>query len=123
MRGPALWFFLSAAIYVLAGMMFGIWMAATQDHSLAPAHGHLNLVGWVSMAIFGIYYHLVPSAGQSMLARVHFVLATLGVWILVPGIALAVQGRTEALAQAGSLLTLVAMLLFVVIVVRNRRIA
>ena len=33
----------------LAGMGFGIFMGITQDFMLAPAHAHLNLLGFVTM--------------------------------------------------------------------------
>jgi len=60
MKGVANWFFTTAALCVLIGMAWGIQMAATGDHSLSPAHAHLNLVGWVTMGLFGLYYHNVP---------------------------------------------------------------
>lgn len=123
MRGVSLWFFMSAVVYVTLGMMFGIWMSASHDHALAPAHAHLNLVGWVTMALFGVYYHLVPPAAQNRLATLHFVIATIGVWLMVPGIVLAIQGRTEVLAVLGSFATLASMLLFLTIVFRNQRVA
>ena len=123
MRGVALWFFASAVIYVTLGMLFGIWMSASHDHGLASAHAHLNLVGWVTMAIFGVYYHLVPGAAQHRLATLHFVLATAGVWLLVPGIVLAIRRTTELLAVLGSFVTLASMLLFLVIVLKNQRTA
>jgi hypothetical protein len=118
MRGVALWFFVSGVIYVSLGMIFGLWMSASQDHTLAPAHAHLNLVGWVTMALFGIYYHLVPAA-QGRLATLHFALATVGVWLMAPGIALAIQGKTELPVILGSFCTLGSMLLFLVIVLMN----
>lgn len=118
MRGVALWFFVSGVIYVSLGMIFGLWMSASGDHTLAPAHAHLNLVGWVTMALFGVYYHLVPSA-QGTLSRVHFALATIGVWLMAPGIALAIQGKTEVPVVIGSFCTLGSMLLFLVIVLMN----
>ena len=120
MRGISFWFFLSATIYVLCGMAFGIWMAISEDHMLASAHAHLNLIGWVSMAIFGIYYHLVPAAGLSGLAKLHFAVQTIGLWLIVPGIGLAVMGITPALAGIGSIFTILGMLLFVIIVLRTR---
>src|SRR5437588_12990110 len=46
----ALWFFALAPVYVLIGMSLGIYMGASEDHSLYPAHAHLNLIGWVTMA-------------------------------------------------------------------------
>ena len=120
MRGLALYCFLSAATYALVGMGLGIFMAASQDHTLATAHAHLNLIGWVSLALFGVYYHLVPSAAASRLGRIHAVLATIGLWLIVPGIALVYLTGFEGLAVAGSLVTITAMALFVVVVARNR---
>jgi len=123
MRGVALWFFTSAVVYVTLGMVFGIWMSASHDHGLAPAHAHLNLVGWVTMALFGLYYHLVPAAAESRLAVLHFAVATIGVWLMIPGIVLAIRGTTELPAVLGSFATLGSMLIFLVVVLRNQRLA
>ncbi len=120
MRGVALWFFVSAIIYVIIGMVFGIWMSASHDYSLAPAHAHLNLIGWVTLALFGIYYHLVPSA-TGRLATLHFAVSTIGVLLLVPGIILAIREVTELPAVLGSFVALGSMLMFLYIVVRNGR--
>jgi hypothetical protein len=120
MRGLAFWFFFTAIIYVIAGMAFGIHMSAIQDFALAPAHAHLKLLGWVTMALFGIYYHLVPKAAEGLLAKIHFVVATLGLWIIVPGIVFAVRQEGELLAKTGSMLTILSAALFLVIVFLSR---
>lgn len=120
MRGIALWFLVSAILYVLAGMSFGIYMAVTQDFILAPVHGHLNLIGWVTMALFAIYYHQVPAAAESRLAKVHFIVATIAIWLMVPGIAMAIMNRGETLAKIGSSLGIVTMLIFLTVVLRTR---
>ena len=120
MRGISFWFFFTAAIYVAFGMAWGIVMSATGDHHLSPAHAHLNLIGWVTMGLFGVYYHLVPSAGEALLARIHFAVATAGILVIVPGIVMAVQQTGETLAKLGSALTMLSMLIFVVTVFRNK---
>lgn len=120
MRGIALWFLLAAILAALTGMVWGLQMAATADHSLSPAHGHLNLVGWVSLALFGLYYHAVPVAALSRLAKLHFVVAVAGVIIMVPGIAIARMDGPEGAAILGSLLTLLSMLIFALVVLRSR---
>jgi len=120
MRGISFWFFFTATIYVAIGMIWGIVMSATGDHMLAPAHAHLNLIGWVTMALFGVYYHLVPTAGSTMLARIHFGVATAGLLLIVPGIVMAVQQSGELLAKLGSFLTVASMLIFVFTVFRGR---
>lgn len=120
MTGIARLFMLTAVVCALGGMVWGIQMSASQDHLLSPAHGHLNLLGWVSCAIYAFYYHLVPGADYGALPRLHLAAALLSLGLLVPGIPLAIQERTEMLAQAGSLAALVSMLLFGVIVLRSR---
>jgi cbb3-type cytochrome oxidase subunit 1 len=112
MRGLAYFCIVSAAAYALAGMGFGIVMAASHDHSLMTVHAHLNLLGWVSMAIYGLFYHAVPMAAATRLARIHVGVATLGLWIMIPGVAMAVLGMTEGPAIVGSLLTILGMVLF-----------
>ncbi len=112
-------FFLLAVLSVTIGMVWGIQMSATHDHTLSPAHAHLNLIGWVTMGLFGLYYSVTPQAAASGLARVHFWLAAIGLVIIAPGIALAINEVTELAAIVGSFLTLGSMLTFLVVVIRN----
>lgn len=109
---------ISSPVYLLVGMAFGIWMSATQDHTLAPAHAHLNLIGGVLMALFGTFYMLVPSAAENVLAKIHVAVTHLAVWFMFPGIIMAIQQKGETLAKLGSVLGIVTILLFVVIVAR-----
>ena len=116
-RLPTL-FFATAATFALAGMVWGIQMAATGDHLLGPAHGHLNLIGFVAMAIFGVYYGLTPAAAASRLATIHYALTTLTVLTIVPGIAMAITDRGEVIAQVGSILAVLSMALFLYMIFR-----
>jgi hypothetical protein len=126
MRNIAFCFFVAAVLCVTTGMFWGIQMAISGDHQMAPAHAHLNLVGWTTMGLFGLYYTVTPQATDTMLAKVHLGFAILGVLCLVPGIAMAVSSGGEALAAIGSILTVISMLIFLVTVARNgigRRVA
>ena len=49
---------------------------------------------------------------------IHFVLNTATVLVLTPGIALAISGQTEVLAQIGSVLAVLSMALFGFVVLR-----
>jgi cbb3-type cytochrome oxidase subunit 1 len=71
------WFLRIAVLYIIAGVSLGIHMGASGDHSLYPLHAHLNLLGWVAMTLFGLFYRVVPAAAETKLAKVHF-------WIYVP---------------------------------------
>ncbi|WP_025898366.1 hypothetical protein [Sneathiella glossodoripedis] len=123
MHGISYWFIVTASIYAILGMVWGIQMSASEDHTLAPAHGHLNLIGWVSMMLYGFYYHLVSAAAKSLLAKVHFLTATASILVLTPGIAMVLQGGSPLPAKIGSILILVSALIFAFIVIRNRKAA
>jgi len=101
-------------------MAWGIEMSVRGDHTLAPAHAHLNLVGWATMALFGLYYHVVPKAAASLLARIHYIVTLAGVAAMVPGIVMAIQESGETFAKVGSILTITSMLIFVYTVITTR---
>lgn len=61
-----------ALVYFVVAVAMGVFMGASGDHSLRPVHVHMNLLGWVSLALIGIIYHHFPNAGSSKLASVHF---------------------------------------------------
>jgi len=71
------WLLRLAVLYLIAGVSLGLFMAASHDHSMFPVHAHLNLLGWVSLSLFGLFYRAFPQAAQTTLAKVHF-------WIYVP---------------------------------------
>lgn len=120
MKGLAFWFICLGSLFALAGMAWGIQMSITADHTLAPAHAHNNLVGYVTMVLYGLYYARVPEAAKTLLAQIHFWLALLGALTMGVGIALAVTQQGEMVAQIASIATILAMLLFAIVVVRHR---
>ncbi len=108
-----------ATVFALLGMAYGMYMAGSEDHSMAGAHAHNNLLGWVTMAIYGLYYARVPSAVTG-LAGVHFGITLIANLIFPFGIALAILGQTPALAAIGGGLHIISMLIFAYIVWRHR---
>ncbi len=87
------WFLRIAVLYFIAGVSLGIGMAMSGDISLRPVHVHLNLLGWVSMTLFGLFYRALPAAAETRLAKAHF-------WIYVP--AHFVQMVTLAMYYSGN---------------------
>ena len=55
-------FLLLAVAVGTTGMAMGIVMAVGHDFTLAPAHAHLNLLGWVSLSLYGLFYRAYPDA-------------------------------------------------------------
>ncbi len=112
-----------AVLCVIAGMAMGIGMAASQDHSIMPAHAHLNLLGWVSLFLFGIYYERRPTLDASRLAMIQVVLWSIGTIVLTIAVAAIHLGYTAAdpLAGIASLVVLAAILIFAYFVFRPAR--
>jgi peptidoglycan/LPS O-acetylase OafA/YrhL len=113
-----------AVLMVLAGMIWGIIMAISDDHSAMPAHAHLNLLGWVCLFLFGIFYHLHPAIDRSRTALVQVWVWILTTIILTIGVGLVHTGHPigDPIAAVGSLIVFADMLLFGWLVLRRERI-
>jgi cbb3-type cytochrome oxidase subunit 1 len=116
--------FRAAVLVALAGLIWGIVMGVTEDHSNASAHAHLNLLGWVSLFLFGIYYHLHPAIDRGRLASMQVWIWVVATISLVVGIALVNSGRTVGypLNIVGSLTLVADMVLFGWLVFKTNRI-
>ena len=115
------YYFLGIAVLQgLVGMGLGVFMGISGDFTLAPAHAHNNLLGWVGMAIFGLYYVLVPEVAARRIATIHFWTALAGNIAMPLGIALLVTNHGPLLSIVGSLLEIVSMALFGYVVWTNR---
>ena len=110
--------FRAAVLFALTGM--GIAMAMARDHAVMPAHAHLNLLGWVSLFLFGLYYRLNPTLDVSRLALVQVGVWSVGTVVLTLAVAAIHMGYDAAdpVAAVGSLIVLAAMVLFAVLVFR-----
>lgn len=85
-----------AVIYLFVGALLGGYMGATENFALVPVHAHLALLGWASLAIAGVIYHLYPAAAQTLLARIHFWLHNLGLPFFMFGLGLVLTGHAAA---------------------------
>ena len=102
----------------LVGMTLGVWMGANQDFVLRPVHAHINLLGFASMMLFGLFYRAFPAAGRGWLPVVHFALSVIGFLILMPSLTLLILEKPLFMPAmiASEIMLVLSMLLFVVIV-------
>ncbi|MBI4824401.1 MAG: hypothetical protein HY805_09280 [Nitrospirae bacterium] len=77
-------FIAMSIVYFVIASLFGIWMLWMPSLvNLRFVHSHLMMLGWVSMMIYGVGYHILPRfAGKllksRMLGEVHFWLSNIG---------------------------------------------
>ena len=54
-------FIIVSIVYLGISSILGVCMLANQSlMSLKFVHSHLNMLGWVSMMIYGVGYHVLP---------------------------------------------------------------
>ncbi|WP_163269852.1 hypothetical protein [Chelativorans alearense] len=111
-------FFKTAIVFLVIGIAMGLQMAISGTHNVIGAHAHANLLGWVTMAIFGGYYALNPSKATSRLANLQYLVYTTGVAVIVPSLYLLYLGYTafEPLTAISSLVIFLGVLMFGVVV-------
>jgi len=86
----------ASLIYLLIGSTMGVVMLFTSE-GIKPSHAHVLLIGFISMMIFGVGYHLLPVfAGTDLhslgLAELQFWLQNAG----LVGLAFTLPNRYES---------------------------
>jgi hypothetical protein len=116
----ATWFMRFGILFALIGVSLGIYMGITHEFQFSPVHAHINLVGWASMFLAGLFYKSHPEADTG-LARIHLYIAVPGLILLAAGIygSIAATAWAAPVVGLGSILTFVAMLLFAFIVFKT----
>jgi cbb3-type cytochrome oxidase subunit 1 len=111
------WFvkaFLKASLaWLVAGVTLGVAMAAHPVWTVyRPAHAHMVLLGFATMMIYGVAYHVIPRFSGHVLhsrraAGAHFWCSNVGLALLVAGFALRAVGASAgtALLATGGLLS------------------
>ena len=107
-----------AIVYGIAGMIVGVWLGITENLELRPLHAHLGLLGWVSLAIFGLAYRVYPAAAATRYASLHFWIASIGTLIFAIGVYTVTTGGHHIVVTIGSILMILSMLVFLVNLIR-----
>ena len=114
-------FIRSSLVWLGVGVVLGVMMAfRTQWIAFRPAHMHANLLGFVSMMIFGVAYHVIPRfTGHPLhwprLAAAHVWVANAGLAGMAGGFVLRVYafGAGTWILRAGAALSAVGAFLFI----------
>lgn len=114
--------FVSATFAALCGMSLGIYLGLGGAMPLQPVHTHLNLLGWVTMGLYGLYHRGVHRKRNSLAwvqvgcGAAGFALMAVGIWGTV-----ALGHPASAVATvAGAILAMAGMALFLVVVAMDQ---
>lgn len=114
-------FILTGALFAVFGLCLGLWMVAVNNFVYSKIHAHVNLLGWVTLAIYGIVYRLYPAMKDSPLALPHLVCSVAGVifmnlgwWMFLQNILVGTK-LLVIIFRGGSALGILGVVLFLVI--------
>jgi cbb3-type cytochrome oxidase subunit 1 len=114
-------FIIMSIVYLGAASLVGIAMLGSEKAmALKFVHSHLNMLGWVSMMIYGVGYHILPKfVGRQMyskkLGEVQFWIANIGLVAMLMFYMLNLSAPSDALVAAtvlAGVLELVSIFLF-----------
>jgi hypothetical protein len=63
---------------MMVGLIMGLWMSIATDFILSSVHANLTLMGWVTMAITGLFTSSCPGARERSVAGTHNVRCSSG---------------------------------------------
>jgi hypothetical protein len=109
-------FFATAAVFALGGMAWGVHMAMTKDFTMAPAHAHLNLLGWASLGVMGAFYGIAGDRANKRLGWLNYALSASAVVVMTPALALllASGGKENLGVMIAPMLAIGGMLVFLI---------
>lgn len=105
----------AAVVYFVIGVGFGVYMSLSQNHVFPGLHAHLNLLGWVSMALIATFHRLFPTLEEHKLARAQFWIYQTSLPVMMAGLFLVRFGLgaiAGPLVGIGGLFVSVAVVLF-----------
>ena len=112
-------FFVTGGLLLLSGMVLGEYMGDHEDFALSPLHAHINLLGWVTLALYGTFYTLTKDTYSPRLAWTNYILSSVGVLAMIPMLALLLTApdgakRYGPLAGAAGGIALLGLLVFLI---------
>jgi hypothetical protein len=115
----------SAAAFAVAGTALCSAMGISGDFTLAHAHAHINLLGWVTLALYGVYHRGVERR-SNRLAWAQVGCTLVGTPLMTGGLTAYLASGTEArpfivVAMLSSLLIVASTVLFLGVVILDAR--
>ncbi|WP_394232354.1 cytochrome-c oxidase [Niallia oryzisoli] len=110
-----------SAVYFVIGVGFGLYMSMADAHEFVGVHAHVNLLGWLSLAVIGTIYSVYPELAATKLAKTHFWLHNIALPVMMIGLYFLILGQ-EALVPvvaAGGTVMVLAIVLFALNVLIN----
>lgn len=119
MERVIVWYLRMSVIYFVLGVVIGFTLLLWPDEALyyIPVHVHLNLLGFMSMMIYGVGYHILPKFSGAFIhspkiMKIQFWVSNAGLIGMAISWPFMLRGETGAPLIVFSFLTVVGAVLF-----------
>ncbi|MPZ38139.1 MAG: cytochrome-c oxidase [Rhizobiales bacterium] len=85
-----------AVVYLVIGLTLGVGMGMTHNFLFRSVHAHVNLIGWASLALAALVFHVFPETARTRLATIWFWTYNVSVPVGLGGLALVMAGQKWA---------------------------
>ncbi|MEM7209762.1 MAG: TonB-dependent receptor [Pseudomonadota bacterium] len=89
-------FLVTSFVYAIVGLVLGIYMAASKDHSQFVTHAHIMLVGFLLSFIYGVCQKLWLGNPSGGVAQLQFYVHHASSVVLLIGLYLMFAGKFNA---------------------------
>lgn len=114
------YYIMAGLAWLIAGMVFGMWLGASNHLGFANSHAHMALVGFVVSTLFGMTYRFFPAMKISRIAALQFVVYEVGAILLVLGKLKVDAGGGDQVVAVGSIVTVVGVIMIAWIFATSR---
>lgn len=84
-------------LYLVAGMCLGLFMGMKEDFTFADVHAHINLLGYVSTFLVGLFLKTYPQALETKPTRLAVVIIITSVPVMLISLAAMIGGIQQAM--------------------------
>ncbi|MBC7738451.1 MAG: hypothetical protein H7245_14825 [Candidatus Saccharibacteria bacterium] len=104
-------YILTGFVWLILGMVFGIYIGITDQTTQSNAHAHANLLGFVISVLFGLMYRNWPNMTTSRLRMIQYGIYQIGVVALVIGKYQIAASGVSAIIAPGSVVVVLGTLM------------
>ena len=121
-------FVMTAFGYAILGLLLGMFMGMSGDHSEMPTHAHIMLIGFVVSFVYALCHKFWIDNATTKQAKIQFFVHQIGTAIMVIGLYLMFGGYVESeivepVLGIGSTLVFIAMVMMKIMVMKSYKTA
>ena len=106
-----------SVVYFVISTLLAMYMSMTENMTLSTVHSHISCLGWTSLTLCGLVYHIFPGLEKRVISKILFWLFNIGLPITIIGLSLYLydqSGLIKIIISIGAILVSIAIILFAV---------